>query len=33
MLKELFDKVLPEDETSQMDRYYKAVKTLGKRAR
>ncbi|KAF3931009.1 hypothetical protein ABW20_dc0101973 [Dactylellina cionopaga] len=29
-LKGLFDKVIPEDKTKPLDRYYKAVKTLGK---
>jgi len=33
ILKGLFDKVLPEDETTQIDRYYKAVKTLGKKGK
>jgi len=29
-LKDLFDKVIPEEEASRMERYYMAVKTLGK---
>jgi hypothetical protein len=29
-LKDLFDKVIPEEKASRMERYHKAVKTLGK---
>jgi hypothetical protein len=29
-LRDLFDKVIPEEKASRIDRYYKAVKTLGK---
>jgi hypothetical protein len=29
-LKDLFDKVIPEEEASRVERYYRAVKTLGK---
>lgn len=30
MLRELFDKVIPEEKASRVERYHKAVKTLGK---
>jgi len=32
-LNELFDKIIPEEEASRLERYYKAVRTLGKGAK